>query len=53
MIEDPLFLTELEEDGTESITCDSSLFALISAKNGKAPPLEGGAGDSAFEPEVF
>lgn len=54
MLEDPLFLAALEDDGIESSTYDSSLFALISAKNGNPPPLGGaGACDSAFEPEDF
>jgi hypothetical protein len=55
MFEGPLFFAALEDDGTESTTYDSSLFALISAKNGNAPPVAGGVGasDSVLEAEGF
>lgn len=55
MFEGPLFIVALEDDGVESTTYDSSLFALISAKNGNAPPLAGGVGarDSVLEVEGF
>ena len=55
MFEGPLFVVALGDDGVESTTYDSSLFALISAKNGNAPPPAGGvaARDSVLEAEGF